>query len=363
MKNNIFNILYLYAGADRRKLLELYSKGDAPDTSFFGLNHLMVQSNTKATFFEFGSGFKYTLNSFICKYLGFHASFFPALLVIWEHDIIVSCVSLPLLLIRSFMPTKKPCWVVFNLNLTNLLKRNRLNVLKYKILIFALNRAGHIVCISNNQKEFLINEGIDHKKLSVVLFGVDKNFFCLPLQEREHYYILSVGKDNGRDYQTFIDAVRNIKARFIIVCAPRNTESLKDIPTNVEIKYNVGYLEMRNLYQNAKFVVVPSKGEDFLDGSDCSGQTAILDAMACGKAVVATYRTWMDDYLSDRNDCLIVEPENPVLLREKIIFLLENPSEAISLGATARNTIETNLNSAMMSQNLYNLFVSIKNKK
>ena len=360
-KKEDLNIIFLYAGANRRNLLDALLKGVAPDSSFFGLQHLKSLTAGRADFFEPRGIYSPRIEKTVRKYVGFNASFLPALFKIWSYDVVVSPIGIPVLLMRSLVPVKRPLWFVFNLSLTNLLKRNQGNTIKFKIIIFALKRAAHIICLSSSQKKFLQSMGFDEEKISVVLFGVDKNFYKLDNAEVSKNYILSVGRDNGRDYETLFTAIRSIDAKFIVVCSPRNLVGISNIPNNVEVQYDVDYLTLRDLYQNAQFVVVSSQNEEYMDGSDCSGQTVVLDAMSSSKAVIATYRTWMDDYFTSGKECLIVPPKSPEVLKEKIMFLLKNPEKIQVLGNAARKRIELDLNSEYMAERLYAIFT--KNKK
>lgn len=362
-KKEDLNILFLYAGANRRSLSDAFLRGVAPDSSFFGLQHLKSLTTGCAGFFEPRGLYSPGIEKIVRKYGGFNVSFLPVLFKIWNYDVVLSPVAIPVLLIRSLVPVKKPLWFVFNLSLTNLLKRNKGNIIKYNVILFALRRAAHIICLSNSQKNFLKSVGLNEEKISVVLFGVDKNFYKPQNNvETSKNYILSVGRDNGRDYETLFSAARSIDTKFIVVCSPRNLVGISDIPDNVEVRYDVGYTDLRDLYQNAQFVVVSSQNEEYLDGSDCSGQTVILDAMSSGKAVVVTYRTWMDDYFTNEKDCLIVPPKSPEALKEKILFLLQNPEKIKIIGTEARKHVETSLNSEYMAEKLYAVFIKIRSK-
>lgn len=340
-----FRILFLYAGIQREKLLESHLRGEAPDSSFFGLLQLQRIAHVTADFSERSSRAK----------VGFNASFLPLLSRIWQYDVVVSPVALPVLSIRSLLPVRKPAWIVFNLNLTNMLTRNRQRRLKYALVTFVLKRAAHIICLSESQKLFLVEHGFDRRKLSTIRFGIDKEFFKPTGDRPAGGYILSVGRDNGRDYETLCAAAKGIAAKFLIVCSPRNVEHIREIPENVEIRYDVDYLTLKKLYEGARFVIVPSRRENYLDGSDCSGQTVILDAMSAGKPVIATYRSWMDDYLSHGNDCIIIPPETPDALRDAIERMMNDEVGAMRMGTEARRRIETELNSENMAAQLYTI--------
>lgn len=348
-EKSVLRILFLYAGTNRFRLLNLCSRNEAPDTSFFGLSYLRNIKGVQTDLIERFSGWN----------VGFNLSFIPLFFKIWNYDIVFSAVGIPILLIRALIPASRPFWVIFNLNLTNLLKRSESHPLKYRLLLFIISRARHIICLSNSQRHFLLNIGLDWAKLSVVLFGVDKNFYKPVFSTGEEKYILSVGRDNGRDYRTLVAVAKMVDMKFVIVCSPRNIEGLGEIPENVEVRYDVDYQTLRSLYENARFVVVPSREEGYLDGSDCSGQTVILDAMSCGKAVIASRRSWMKDYFTDGEECFVIPPESLGDLKEKILFLLKTPEVLEIFGRKARARIDVELNSERMAERLYTVFKQI----
>ena len=122
--------------------------------------------------------------------------------------------------------------------------------------------------------------------------------------------MLAVGRDMARDYGTFARAVDGLDARAIIVASERNLTDVK-VPENVELRLDVSYPELRELYAGAACVVLPTRREGYHYGADCSGQTVLLDAMAMGRPVVASERSTLSDYVRDPETALIVPAEDP----------------------------------------------------
>lgn len=346
-------ILYLYAGFNRKKMLEIVNKNLSPDSSFFGLINLKKIYSGKVDFLEMGQAFSYKVEFFVRRYLSFNLIHIFLFFKVRKYDFIISSVALPLLFLKSFFLLKKSKWIIFNIHLTNLLKRNKQKKIKYNLILQAVKKADRIICLSNSQIDFLANLGIDRKKLSFIPFGVDNIFF--KYSNRDDGYILSVGRDNGRNYKPLIEAARGVKENFIIITSERNMKNIKDIPDNVKVFYDLEYEEVRRYYEGAKMVVVSSTNENILDGSDCSGQMTILDAMACGKAVVATYRSWMNDYFKNKEDIIIVDSEDSFKLKEGINILLADADLRKEIGRKARENIDNRLNSKIMAQKISNL--------
>ena len=64
---------------------------------------------------------------------------------------------------------------------------------------------------------------------------------------------------------------------------------------------------------------------------------ALLEAMAMGKAVVATKVGGVDEILMSGDTGLLVPPRDPHALADKIIHLLQNEQERVCMGVSARN--------------------------
>jgi glycosyltransferase involved in cell wall biosynthesis len=83
-----------------------------------------------------------------------------------------------------------------------------------------------------------------------------------------------------------------------------------------------------------------------------SGITAILEAMACGKAVIASHTEGMQDYVSHNVNGVLVPPGNPDALAEAIGDLLRDPARAQALGAAGRQSVEAIFNTREQARRL-----------
>ena len=80
--------------------------------------------------------------------------------------------------------------------------------------------------------------------------------------------------------------------------------------------------------------MVPLYDNDFQ-----AGITTILEAMAMGKAVIATKTAGQRDVIEDGVNGLYVPPGDAGALRSSIVRLLANPEEARHLGENARRLV------------------------
>ncbi len=323
-------VLYLYAGT-RKKNFEAWQRGLEPDTPLVGLNHLK-QYGIDADFFENG------LTEFFRR-ISFNLTQLPALFVMRSYDAVFSGAGLTTLFIaKHLFGWKKPRWFVYNTYLSNLLKRNKGGI-KGWFIRKAIASADGVICPSTAQSDYLKQEGFDPRRVFFIPYGIDADFYIKnadrrtrPMRER---YIMSAGRDIGRDYATLINAMEGYDMRLLIGALPRNFPGSETFPVNVTVKYFLP-IEMPSLLYHAEFVVIPTIPEEKMVGSDCSGQYVLLESMASGKAVIASERRTLSDYFLDGEDGLTVPPEDPATLRKAIQTLLEHPERARRMGEWAR---------------------------
>lgn len=205
--------------------------------------------------------------------------------------------------------------------------------------------------------------GIPAKRVQLLPYQVDTEFWKIEnaqLNQAARPYICTAGLE-FRDYPTLIEAVRGLEIDLKIGAASfwskRKNSSLQGaLPPNVEAR-SYSYTELRDLYANSCFVVVPLYNVDFQ-----AGITLILEAMAMSKAVILTQTDGQCDTIVDRRGVsrsigmglftkddfgqtgYYVPPGNVAQLRQAIQYLLDHPDEAHKLGQQARRTVESLMN-------------------
>jgi rhamnosyl/mannosyltransferase len=150
------------------------------------------------------------------------------------------------------------------------------------------------------------------------------------LREETDSFVFSGGYSH-RDFDTVIDALRDLPFRTIIV-APRRRLGSR-LPDNVKWIQALSLSEYRQLMSDARIVIVPLQNRPF-----AVGLVEVLNAMAEGKAIIATRTASMVDYITPHQNGILVEPNDPVDLRRAIVNLWERPDEITRLGRNARRT-------------------------
>ena len=346
------SVLYIFAGK-RKQDEQKYKDHLMPDTYLVGLNRLH-EHGIRATYIENSVSER-------LRKISFNFANIPSLFSAKSFDIVFSGSTPGLIFLNKFlMRNKNTKWVIYNTFLTNMLKRHS-SGFKHWILNKSIQGARAVINPSTPQRDFLVEQGYDPSRMHYLPYGIDKGFIDRNLGKPrliQKPYIMSAGKDMGRDYQTLIDSVRGMDIDLYIGASKRNFADVKNIPDNVHIDF-IAPTDLVNYYEHAEFIVIPTFHEDHLDASDCSGQYVLLESMMASKAVIASDRTTIYDYVTPNENAILVEPENTEKLSNAMQDLLNNPDKARELGRSARTKAEQNFTSEQFSRNLADIFKKI----
>src|SRR5207249_11266794 len=108
----------------------------------------------------------------------------------------------------------------------------------------------------------------------------------------------------------------------------------QDIPANVTVR-RFSQFDLRQLYADSRFMVMPLHNVNFQ-----AGVTAILEAMAMGRAVICTKTLGQTDVIVHGETGIYIPPGNPQALRTAIEYLLDNPHEAERMGQAGRRLVQ-----------------------
>ena len=339
-------VLYLYAGS-RKEFYDKWKHGTVPDTQLLGLNY-MEQFGIDAEFIE------WRLPEFLRR-ISFNLVHLPYIFAIKKYDIVFICAGLPLVsLAKKILRWKSPQFVIYNTYLTNALRRRHSGFLHW-FNKKAIEGLDVIVCTARTQIQPLIEAGIASEKIVFRHIGIDAESFQT---SGVGNYILSVGRDLGRDYKTLFEAVRGLPVKLVVATKPEAIVGL-NVPPNVEVHFNVPYEEMPALYRGALLVITPLKAADNTSGSETSGQYGYLEPMAACKAVIVSDKPVVRDYIENEKTGLLVPPENPAALRAAIERLTDDEQLRSRLGTAAQVSVLTNFTSERWALALAEIFKSL----
>ena len=183
--------------------------------------------------------------------------------------------------------------------------------------------------------------GIAPEKLTLIPFHADDHFYRPLPGPINPNQICSAGLE-WRDYPTLIEAVAGLPEISVKLAAASPWSKHEDqtagraLPPNVDAR-RYDYAALRALYAESSFVVVPLRETDFQ-----AGVTTMLEAMAMGKAVIATRTTGQTDVITDGENGLVVAPGDVAGWRRAITRLREDHALRERLGRNARRWVEEN---------------------
>ncbi|NEQ24649.1 MAG: glycosyltransferase family 4 protein [Microcoleus sp. SIO2G3] len=153
-------------------------------------------------------------------------------------------------------------------------------------------------------------------------------------EETTHPFILATGSA-CRDYPLLFEAVKKLNIRAVVVSGPRALAGLS-VPPQVETPFGLERQEILRLGQEARINVVPMTEE-----GPTAGTRAIVEAMRMGRAVIATRRSGIEDYIKDGKTGILVEPNSLDDLVQAINKLWNDQELRDRIGqAAARYTAE-----------------------
>jgi len=187
---------------------------------------------------------------------------------------------------------------------------------------------------------------IDRPKLFIMRQAVNTSIFK-PTKEKNDNILLSVGRINPvKGFEIIIESLSSVIKKFpdviLRIVGPvqdeeylqklKATASRVNCEKNVEFIGPVPYSQIGEFYNSSTIFILTSKDE---------GQSNVtLEAMACGKPVIATPVGAIPDVINDGVNGFIVKENQHETLSKKIINLLEDKALREKIGKVAQKTIE-----------------------
>lgn len=207
----------------------------------------------------------------------------------------------------------------------------------------------------DNVKTFSLPSDTNGERFVHMDWGSEASFYkdinILPNTGEEDYAI-SVGQTD-RDFDTLIEAFKNINFKLRIYSKPGYVPKVINIPTNVEIfTSGVTYKELLEIYKNSRMILICFK----MTQQSTLGMTSLLDAMAMGKPVIITENEYLDVNAHIDKIGYTVAEENVNGWIEKINLLLANSPLCVEFGKNAFNLHKKIYNMDLFGINLNNVF-------
>jgi glycosyltransferase involved in cell wall biosynthesis len=232
----------------------------------------------------------------------------------------------------------------------------RLSGLKYR------HMAEYFIAISRKIKEVMVADGVSAERISVVHSGVDLKRFEGVIFEHliqefnikpDEKVVINVAHLAGHKGQQFlVRAIPRVvekfpRVRFFIVGKGELQTELKELAASLGIARELVFTGFRSdvgaFYKIADLFVMSSVQEGL--------GTAVLDALAEGKAVVATDCGGIPEIIHNGETGRLVEPANPEALARGIIDVLRHPEQAGRMADRGRALVQNQFSIEAMAEN------------
>jgi len=359
-KNKDISILYLYKKGRKQRLLD---NKIFPSEFFYGYEELKKGGYKVNILEEIDLSFQIK-NKLIIKILNFYSKLFfnLPLKMILEFLLnktykkinranIVICTTNSIGVTLSFLKSlglikSKIIFIYMGLF------KKKPNFLKLYIFQFILKKI-ELLTLSKSEYKFL-KSFLLNSKVEYLPFGVDAEFWLPKNKENKgESYVLAVGNDLARDWKLLVNSWEegfpNLK---IISSLPINTlkKNIEVIKGNWHSK-TLNDIEMRDLYCNSEFIIIPLK-----ETIQPSGQSTCLQAMSCSKAVVLTKikGVWDDNLMRHKENIFFIRSGNELDLKNSVKSLVRDVNLRKSLEIGGRNLIISKFNAINMFKHLKN---------
>nr|WP_224746747.1 glycosyltransferase [Pelovirga terrestris] len=226
--------------------------------------------------------------------------------------------------------------------------------------------ADKVVCVSENLKNFMITDvGVSASQIEVIHNGVNLSAFQVENKEKsvkknqDKLIIgtvarLSEPKDHGNLLRAFAEVVnKRPDVRLMLVGDGELRSDIESMIQQLGLKSYVDMLGRRSdipeLLVKMDIFVLPSKREGF--------PIAVLEAMACGKPVVATNVGGMSEIISNGEEGMIVPPENSDELAKAILKLVADEGLRTKIAVLGYQKVISSFSEQAMMEKYMNLLM------
>jgi len=232
----------------------------------------------------------------------------------------------------------------------------KLSGIKYRFM------ADYYIAISHKIKEVLVNDGIPDQRIFVVHSGINPQRFGqatgahllteFDIKENQKV-VINVAHLAGHKGQIYlVRAIPHVLAklpdtRFIIVGQGELMDALKGTASELGLKRELVFTGFRDdvagFYQIADLFVMSSVQEGL--------GTAVLDALALAKPVVATHTGGLPEIIHDGKTGRLVAPADPESLADGIVDMLTRKEAARAMAEEGRAMVQSLFSIEAMVEN------------
>lgn len=203
------------------------------------------------------------------------------------------------------------------------------------------HKADYISVMSNVAKSSFIDAGFPEEKILVNQCGVDLEAFRPGKKEDNVFRIIQNGVSFGKGVQYLLKAFTELRlpdselwfigdlsrSRYIVPVYERYKSN------NVFFKGSFPQGHLHKLYAQGSVFVLPSIADGF--------GMVVPQAMSCGLPVIVTENVGASDIINDGINGFIIPIRDVNALKEKLVFLYENPGICKDMGQNAYESVKS----------------------
>lgn len=240
-------------------------------------------------------------------------------------------------------------------------RRRRRRYLKF---LNSLKMSDAVVLTGSNDLNFY-SEYVDPAKLSVILHGVDTNFFRPSSNKLSYPRVLTVG-NWLRDFNLWKKVVHNLGSKYpeviftVVTTAARKEYIRKEIlpqlqglEERIELLCNISDKELLSIYNSTSILFLPLH--------DALANNALLEGMSCGLPVVISDVGAVYEYTSGSQGVILCDNTNIEDFTSSIFELLNNNEKHQKCSLAARQRAEE-LDWSIIADQYMNLYKKIWHK-
>jgi glycosyltransferase involved in cell wall biosynthesis len=255
-----------------------------------------------------------------------------------------------------------------------------LTPMQKRVQRYACQFADRILVNADAVRDWLVNDGYDPSKITIIRNGVDLSRFDAPPEPVRLRRELGLADDTPivavvsrltplKGLEQFLEAAAAVSARmpdarFLVVgeTNPAHRAYLTELQQHAErlgmadrVIFTGLRTDVPGLLASVNVSVMPSLNEAL--------SNVLLESMAAGAPTVATRVGGTPEALVDGVTGLLVPPGDAPALTEAIVRMLENPSMAAQLGRAARQRIADTFSVTRMVNATEDIYLELLDRK
>lgn len=257
------------------------------------------------------------------------------------------------------------------------------NVLFSKMAVICANNASFVAADSPKFLNDLAALGAKIQKNNVIPYPVDADKFKLTMKdveilrkklnlEKDDLIILAVGRlvyKKGFEYliKSLSEIVKQYPQVYLIIVGDGDLgKQLKNLAFKLHLENKINFVGIANrnnivtYYNLSSIFVMPSIKDK--DGNMDDQPVSLIEAMACGKPVVATNFPGIRLTVKNKINGFLVPEKNISMIEQALKKLIESKSLRKKMGQESRKIVLKNLTDRKVGENYTNIFRTVMGK-